>query len=64
MAQCKSCGYECKWLKTQAGKWILVELDSVEDDRAEIFDPLSGMIAHYATCPEADNWRKGKRAKR
>lgn len=57
MSECRSCHAEIKWMKTEAGKNIPVDIDSVDDRGATIFDPDT-MISHFATCPDADQHRK------
>jgi hypothetical protein len=60
MAKCRSCGAEIVWLKTDAGKSIPVDAESVVDPGAMIFDP-DQMTSHFATCPDAQKWRKEKK---
>ena len=57
MSQCKSCGKAIVWLKTERGKNIPVDADSVSDKEAKIFDPDT-MVSHFATCPDADRFRR------
>lgn len=58
-SKCRSCGYPIIWLKTDAGKNIPVDEDSVADKGATIFDPHQ-MTSHFATCPDVGKWRKNK----
>lgn len=62
MATCKSCGAEIIWLKTDRGKNIPVDAETVADPGATIFDPEQ-MTTHFETCPDADKFRKKKGAK-
>jgi len=55
---CRSCNAEIVWLKTKLKKHIPVNADTVKDDGQE-FDPLVH-VSHFATCPQAKRWRKGK----
>ena len=57
MSKCRSCGEEIVWLKTDSGKNIPVDADTVADKDAEIFDSKQ-MTSHFATCPDANKWRK------
>lgn len=41
---CRSCGAEILWIVTSAGKRAPMNLD--------------GTTSHFATCPQADRWRK------
>ena len=59
MSKCRSCGEEIVWLDTDSGKKIPVDADTVFDKEATVFDPEQ-MISHFATCPDADKWRKPK----
>ena len=59
MSQCRSCGAEIVWMKTGSGKNIPVDAETVADEGATIFDPEQ-MISHFATCPEAKEWREKK----
>jgi len=63
MAQCKSCGAEIEWIKTEAGKnhpidakpkqmWIQYGL--------EPFRLFPCHESHFATCPNADQHRSKK----
>jgi hypothetical protein len=58
-SRCKSCGEEIIWMKTDAGKNIPVDAETVADTGATIFDPEQ-MISHFATCKDANTWRKKK----
>lgn len=57
---CKSCSAEIVWLVTSLNKMIPVDADSIDDHGAEVFDP-DQMTSHFATCPDADKWRKKKK---
>lgn len=58
ITQCRSCGADIVWLKTQRGKNIPVDAEDVVDEEVEVFDPDT-MTTHFATCKDADKWRKG-----
>lgn len=58
-AKCRSCGAEIVWLKTDAGKNMPVDAETVVDEGATIFDP-DQMTSHFATCPDAAKHRKNK----
>jgi hypothetical protein len=59
ISKCRSCGEEIVWMKTEAGKNIPVNVESIADKEAPIFDP-DQMISHFATCKDANTWRKKK----
>jgi len=65
-SQCRSCQAPMVWLKTRSGKKCPVDLSSMEQainkDKI-IFDPQT-MISHFATCPDAEKYRKTKDAER
>lgn len=47
-------------MTTNAGKRMPVNADSVSvTDGATLFDPKAGHVSHFATCPQARDW-KGK----
>lgn len=45
MGACRSCGAPVAWTVTAKGRAAPLNLDGV---------------SHYATCPQADQWRKRK----
>ena len=62
----KSCGEEIVWAKTQSGKvspfnkkrqalWM-IEPDLLGEPAAHSLG--AGWVPHWATCPQADKWRK------
>ena len=64
--RCAACGKRILFTRTQRGKWLPVDWDSVSsttllehaDGRtAPAYDPKT-MKAHFATCPQADFFRK------
>lgn len=58
---CKACKEKIVWMRTKNGKTIPVNLESLKTEEV-IFNPKAGMIAHFATCPFADNFRRKKKA--
>jgi hypothetical protein len=56
--RCSSCNAKIIWFKTEAGRWTPVNADTVEAGDEE-FDPPRH-VTHFATCPNANNHRKGK----
>jgi predicted metal-binding protein len=42
---CRSCGARIAWLRTTSGRLAPVNADG---------------ISHFATCPQAEDWRKRK----
>lgn len=57
-AQCRSCGAVIVWLKTSRGKSIPVNAGTAKEGDTN-FD-AKRHIAHFATCPEADKFRRRK----
>jgi len=57
ITRCKSCRARIIWLRTQAGKNMPVDADSVnpEDDEFEV---AKGHISHFSTCPNSDQHRR------
>ena len=65
--QCKSCGQYIFFLRTQSGKLMPVDAESVADIEYELPDmdepeyaPLEGHVSHFSTCPNADKHRRRK----
>lgn len=76
MANCRGCGAPIRWVVTEAGKrhpidWEAngpkanITVDS--DDVMTVLGPLELQVhegnlwtSHFATCPEAARFRKGK----
>ncbi len=58
IVRCRSCHAKIIWFKTDAGKNMPVDADTVEaaDDDLD----LTRHVSHFATCPNANNHRKGK----
>lgn len=63
MSACRSCGSEIKWMTTELGKNIPVDIETVDDLEAEVFDPDT-MTSHFATCPDSNKWRKNNGKKK
>lgn len=57
VSNCKACGAPIVWMKTRNNKNIPVDRHTVRDLEAEVFDPAT-MIAHFASCPKAADFRK------
>jgi hypothetical protein len=58
--RCRSCAALVYWLKTAKGARMIVDADTVTDPEA-VFDARVHR-AHWATCPDAVEWR-AKRAR-
>lgn len=56
--RCSSCNAKVIWFKTEAGRWMPVDADTVEPEDEEFEPPRH--ISHFATCPNADHHRKRK----
>jgi hypothetical protein len=59
ITRCKSCRAKIIWFKTAAGKNMPIDADTVEADDEEI--DLDRHVSHFATCPDADKFRKRER---
>jgi hypothetical protein len=55
---CRSCGAEIVWLRTKAGRLIPVNAATALETDTE-FDH-NRHVSHFATCPQANKWRKPK----
>jgi hypothetical protein len=56
IVRCSSCRARIVWLKTEAGKNMPVDADTVEPED-ELFDS-SRHKSHFATCPNANQHRR------
>jgi hypothetical protein len=56
IVRCSSCRARIIWLKTDAGKNMPTDADTVEPED-DLFDPARHK-SHFATCPNADQHRK------
>lgn len=59
---CKSCGAEIVWVETIRGRPMpcnpeVITVMSAEGLQSKM---VKGRIPHWATCPDADKWRKKK----
>jgi hypothetical protein len=57
MAECRSCGKEIVWVRTENNKMMPCDID------AEIITEKDGerlvvLKPHWASCKDADQWRK------
>ena len=67
--RCRSCNAEVVWARTKAGKLNPMQLDArgtwvIVDGTArtmELGDTGPYYSSHFATCPQANDWRKAKR---
>jgi len=67
-AKCKSCGAEIEWIKTKAGKNAPIDAkpvkvyieapDLIGHENRWIL--ISAFTSHFATCPDADKFRRKK----
>lgn len=57
--RCSSCGAKIIWFKTEAGRWMPVDADTVEAEDTEL--DLSRHESHFAKCPNANQHRKSPR---
>ena len=71
MSNCRTCGAPILWAVTGQGKRMPLDVDRrpvlvVEgelDDGTAIVSQQAGYTSHFATCPQADDWRRKKPAK-
>lgn len=56
ITRCRSCRAQIVWLKTEAGKNMPVDADTVKPED-EAFDSAVH-ISHFATCPNASQHRR------
>jgi len=52
IVRCRTCRAKIIWFKTEAGKNMPVDADTVEPDDTEL--DLSRHVSHFATCPDRD----------
>ena len=57
VSKCRACDKEIVWMKTFKGKNIPV---NAETFHGELLFKFGENIAHFTTCPKADQFRKGK----
>lgn len=56
ITRCRSCHAKIIWFKTDAGKNMPVDADTVEPDDQDL--DLSRHQSHFASCPNANKHRK------
>ena len=59
ITNCKACGAPIHWIKMKSGRFMPTdrEKQSFVTTDGEV---KQGYISHYATCPYADQFRKGR----
>jgi len=62
VTQCRKCGKNIIFLPTTKGKLAPVDAETVPIT-AEVFNPKA-MLSHFASCPNADEFRKPKKGKK
>jgi len=64
MSVCKSCGAEIIWIETPDGRKCPVQREQINvwthDGLTEQWRLVKAHEPHFATCPDADKWRKKK----
>jgi len=58
ITRCRSCNARIIWFKTDAGKNMPVDADTVEAEDDEL--DLTRHVSHFATCPNANQHRKSR----
>lgn len=56
--RCQSCGAAIVWFRTKTGKRMPVDEATTQPTDAEHQFDLSRHKSHFATCADADKWRK------
>lgn len=56
--RCSSCGASIVWFRTKTGKRMPVEESSTLPTDAEHQLDLKRHVSHFATCTDAEKWRK------
>lgn len=56
IVRCRSCRAKIIWFKTDAGKNMPIDADTVEPEDDEL--DLKRHVSHFATCPDANLHRK------
>lgn len=59
ITRCRSCHAKIIWFKTEAGKNMPVDADTVEPEDEEL--DLERHKVHWATCPHADQHRSKRK---
>jgi hypothetical protein len=59
--QCSSCHADIVWLLTAKGKRMPVDAATVKPGDY-LFEPNGEHVSHFATCPSAQQHRRGRRA--
>ena len=61
MSKCASCQADVVWIKTKKGNSAICDPKVVQVITDE-GDVVRGRISHFATCPQAEAWRKKREA--
>jgi hypothetical protein len=56
ITHCRSCGAQIIFLRMPSGKLHPTNSETVEEDEVDFV--WGKHVSHFATCPEADRWRK------
>lgn len=56
LAKCTSCGKVIRWLKTEKGKNMPVDIETTRE--SDTLFEYGRHISHFSTCPHADRHRK------
>lgn len=58
ITRCRSCRAQIIWFKTEAGRNMPVDADTVEPEDDEYEPPRH--VSHFSTCPNADEHRRSR----
>jgi hypothetical protein len=56
--RCRSCNQKIIWFKTDNGKSMPVDADTVGADDTELDLRPGKHVSHFVTCKQAAQWRK------
>lgn len=56
IVRCRGCNARIIWFKTEAGKNMPVDADTVEADDEEL--DLKRHVSHFSTCSQANKFRR------
>jgi hypothetical protein len=60
MAKCRTCGADIKWCKMATGTKMPLDAKPINviQVKEDIGEVIPAYISHFATCGDADKWRK------
>lgn len=61
---CKGCGKAVLWIQGKSGKWIPCDPTPKLTVVLEDGEVVSGFQSHFATCPQANQFRRERKEKK